>query len=268
MGKIIKSGKLKDLINDDTRRVLLFCNHGLGDVLSFRSVFQSIKSKWPKIHFDFGINNSMGYDKIIPEAISISVLEEHVKNYDIVYVIKYHMENFSDSGITKSEKCCLEEIGISPISSHLPVKKFPLISVHFNSTCMPQKLGCPELIAETIWREIISCGCVPIETHFIHRFHDPQNKKFKCVDMNCRDFNPCIDSLTSLIGSSFAFVGVVSGNMHLALSLLPPEKIFLLTNEINSGHITKLPISNASVTNYKGEVLTWLENLTKEKRVC
>lgn len=260
-GIVVNSGLLSDCIKQSTRRVLLVFQHGLGDVLSFISVFQQIKKHWPDVFFDIGLNKSMGYEKIVPEAILISRVEEQINNYDLIFVVKYRMEDFSNPSLTKAEKCCIEEIGIPPLSYHVLIKPPPLVGVHFNSTCMPKQIGCSEQISKTIWNDIISCGCCPIETHFLHKFHNPENEKFKFVDMNCRSFCPKIDSLSSVIGSCFAFVGVISGNLHLALSILPPEKIFILTNRIKTGHVTKLSVSNIPVNKYKDEIKGWLNNL-------
>lgn len=246
---------------DKVQKVLLIFNHGLGDMTMFRAPFLSLQKLYPHIQFFVGMARNKGQESLIVNAVPISGNWKNLeKDYDLIYFCHFPMENTHDSSKTKAEICCLKELGIPPVSEHLAIKPKPLVACHFQITSVPELAGAEEKVAKIIWEDIKQT-CTPIEVHFEHSFHNPVNKKFDFVDFHVRNCPAKLDHLISLIASCHAFVGVVSGPFHLALSILPYKRVFLLEKKLKAGHFTKLPIATASLTNYKNEVRDWLNSL-------
>jgi hypothetical protein len=131
--------------------------------------------------------------------------------------------------------------------------------VHFQCTSVPGVANIDPKVAEKIWKEIEDAGCQPMESHFCHPFHNPINEKYPFIDNHSRGNTARIRNLTALIGASQAFIGGVSGNFHLALSILGPHRVLFLKNRIPGGCFTKLKLSEVDTLNYEdGTVERWL----------
>lgn len=254
-------GLLSQFIKKNTRRVLIVFQHGVGDVVMFRPALVALKTKYSDVKFDVGLSAGLDQDKIIRDAVILDGdWRNNVKGYDFIYTCDFPMEDVNGN-LTKSEICCIHELGIDPVSGIVPIKPKPLVACHFHTTSVPGLAGVDEIVAKMVWDDILSAGCVPIECHFEHVFHNPVNKKFDFVDFHVRNCSPKLESLISLLGSCKAFVGCVSGNFHLALSILSPSRVFLLEKEIKVRHLTKMPVASADVRQYRREVGTWAKAL-------
>lgn len=266
------SPKLVDCITPDTRKVMLVWYHGIGDSAMCRTVFQAIKNRFPHVKFDIGIPRGLDIEKVIPEAIFTDGdwREKHdVPNdpeYDFVFSWNFPLEKIGDLSKTKAEVSCLEELGIEPICGYLPLKAKPLIAVSYHMTSIPWVSNAEEPVAKAVWDDIIDAGCIPLEIHFQHAFHNPVNKKYDFVDMHMRSCAARIENLTSLLGAAYAFVGVVSGPFHLAMSVMPSHRVLLLERDLKKEHFTKIPIATANLKDYKGEVKKWLLEITQYNR--
>ena len=249
----------------NAKRVLLFFWHGIGDLIMFLEPYRHLREALPDVHFDLAIVKGIGQEEIVPDAIGFSGDDDLDKlDYDIVSKIHFPMSEGQEQ-YTKGEWCCVHELGIEPKNGHsigaCPTKN-RLVSVHFNITCLPASCNPDEETAHKIWREIRSAGYIPIESHFEHTFHNPVNKKFDFVDATVRKCKARISSLAGLINHSAAFIGVVSGNFHVATSLLPPSRILLLEKDFTAPMFTKLPVGRCNIKKYEeGSVEKWLTAL-------
>ena len=247
------------------KRVLLFFWHGLGDLIMFLEPYRKLQEACPDVHFDLGIVKGIGQEEIVPEAIGFTGDADLDKlDYDIVSKIHFPMSEGQEQ-YTKGEWCCVQELGIEPVNGH-SVGACPrpnrLVGLHFNITCLPASCNPDEQTAEKIWNEVLDLGLIPIETHFEHTFHNPVNKKFPFVDNTTRRVKPRISTLTGLLSNLHAFIGVVSGNFHTALSVLPVERILLLEKDFTAPMFTKLPVGRCSIKPYvEGTVERWLTTL-------
>ena len=250
----------------NAKRVLLFFWHGIGDLIMFLEPYRLLQEKLPDVHFDLGIVKGIGQEEIVPDAIGFTGDADLDKlDYDMVSKIHFPMSEGQEQ-YTKGEWCCIHELGIEPASGH-SIGSCPtdsrIVSVHYSITCLPAACNPDEETAHKIWTEIRAAGYIPIESHFEHTFHNPVNKKFDFVDATVRACKPKISSLAGLIKSSAAFIGVVSGNFHVAVSLLPPERILLLEKDFTAPMFTKLPVGRCSIKPYtEGTVERWLTTLT------
>jgi len=272
MAKVIEpfyeDQKLVQQFSAETKRVLIIFWHGLGDLIMFLNPFYRLRELYPDIQFDLAVQKGLSFEDIVPWARFITGDDMNTLetlDYDIVAKVHFPMSE-GQVELTKGEFCCVNELGIAPINGHrlVPVRASRLIGVHFNITCLPDACNPSEETARLIWDEILEAGFIPIETHFEHVFHNPVNKKFDFVDCSVRRARARISNLISLVGCLSGFVGVVSGNLHLALAILPSNRIFFLQKHFKLECFTRLPVARASILpgEYKGgEVKAWLKTL-------
>ena len=78
---------------------------------------------------------------------------------------------------------------------------------------------------------------------------------FDFIFSTTRGCKPKVSTLAGLIKNSAAFIGVVSGNFHVALSVLPPERIMLLEKDFTAPMFTKLPIARCDIKHYKKDTV-------------
>lgn len=263
---LYKEAKLDALIKTmKAKRVLLFFWHGLGDLIMFMGPFRALRDHNSEVHFDLGVVKGIGQEELYHGAIGFTTDADLDKlDYDIVAKIHFPMSEGQEE-YTKGEWCCIHELGISPVAGHsicdLPLNN-RLVCVHYNITCLPASCNPDEATARSIWDEVIEAGLIPLESHFEHTFHNPVNKKFDFVDASVRKVKPRVSTLAGLLSISTAFIGVVSGNFHVALSVLPPERIMLLEKDFTAPMFTKLPVARCNIKDYqKGSIYQWLTGL-------
>jgi hypothetical protein len=258
-------GLLTRYLDKDVRRVLVVFLHGVGDVVMFVEVFKAIRTLYPKIHFDLGLAIELDQNNIYPGAILLDTdwrSQISTLNYDLVFQCRFPMEDPQRPTVTKAEICCEKELGIQPIAKYPQLVPKKIVAVHFHSTAVPELANAPEIPARRIWKEIAMAGFIPIETHFEHVYHNPVNTRFGFVDHHVRDWPARLDTLMAVLGASDAFVGVASGNFHLALSILGPSRVMFLERGLKVTQFTKANVATAKLDGYNGEVMTWLENRT------
>lgn len=261
-------GRLVDHLTDDVKTCLVVSWHGVGDQVMLRAPFEYLKKNYPKTKFFIGLASGL-QEEILFDPSEVVLLEgswrEDIKgmDFDVVFLCHFPGENVDDTTKTKAEISCEREIGIPLTSGHYPpaiVK--PLVGVHFHNTSVGWLANPDEATARKVWNEILEADCVPVEIHFEHGFHNPANAKFEFVDNTVRGWPPRLETCISLISRLDAFVGAVSGPFHLALSLLPWNRVMLLEKVLKAGHFTKQPIPTADIQNYQdGTVRDWLETI-------
>lgn len=257
--------KLKDhLDSGGYKKVGIFFGHGIGDCIQFMAVLDKLKELYPSIQFRMVLQKGLDEETIYPDAVLVGSREEaqNLRDFDLVAQINFPVE--TDPTCTKSELCCKTELGLEPISGHKKLPEFPspLVAVHFNLTALPELANTPEEVAKKIWDEIKSREAIPLETHFEHCFHNPVNLKFDFVNRHVRDCKPRVSSLIGLIQHCGAFIGCVSGNFHVAMSVLSHDKICYLEKNIPLSRFTHENIKSIDVKDYKdGSISEWLKSI-------
>jgi len=256
--------KVSDYLRKDKpSKVCLVFWHGLGDLIMFASLFNQLKTMFPRIKIDIALQGGVGQEKLIKNALLITSPNKHIDGYDYTFQIHFPMcEQFSGA-ITKAELCCREELGIDPISYYPRIKniKKVLVACHFQATAVPGPVNVDEEIAKCIWDEVIEAGFIPIETLFKHRYYNPVNEKFGFIDRDVRGIPPSIPKLVSLLQSCFASICVASANLPLSLSIMP-ERTLYLQKEFVVGSYTKDSIATIDINEYiEGSVKKWLSNI-------
>lgn len=266
--------RLSDYIKElEPKKILLPFGHGLGDLVMFINPFIALSEKYPEIQFTLALQKGLGFHDVGQDisgdnrhVIYSSDLsyKEDTDEYDIIADIDFPM-NEGQIVYTKGEWCCINELGIDPVCGHkkLTCGKNRLIAIHYQITCLPDSCNPDRNTAERIWNDVLDSGFIPIEMHFKHTFHNPVNEKFDFIDATVRRCHAKVSSLTGLIESCAGVICVVSGNLHVALSVLPPERIFFLEKDFKLECFTKEAdkIAKADLRKYGNEVKQWLITL-------
>lgn len=238
------------------QRVLIRFGHGWGDTLMFMPIFRRLQDLYAEVNFDL-------YLEAGQEEIFKTFPDKEGPDHDHVFHLDFPMAE--GSGLTKAQKCCIDELGIDPLSEVEKLAKVasPIVAVHFQGTALPNSVNCPEEVARKIWQETLDAGKIPIEAHFRHLFHNPVNTRYGFVDRHVRYCNANLSNLIGLIQTSFAFIGVASGPFVTALSIMPTRTLYLERNHAVTDYVKHLDIRSVHVDHYEeGMVSEWLTSLS------
>jgi hypothetical protein len=255
-----KGPKVYDYLQPGQKNLIAF-GHGWGDTLMFLKIYEEIKKKWSAIEWELYVES--GQEKVIRSAKHWSE-----GDYDFIFHIHYPMGE--GSGNTKNATCCREEIGMEPVEGIFKINKryvSPFVAVHFQGTALPDAVNCPQDKVQIIWESIVELGMIPIEAHFVHMYHNPINKKYSFIDCTVRGVKARLQNLISLIQHSYAFIGVGSGPLVTALSIMPKKTLMIESQYKLSDYIP----AKESTTNYihhkditKEKITGWLRSLSKQ----
>lgn len=267
------SRKLADYISGcKPKKICLVFGHGLGDLILFLNVYDKLSSLYPNIEFTLALQKGLGFEELESDIIGLNKkviyssdlsYNQETSEYDIIVDIDFPMTE-GHTEYTKAEGCCKNELGIEPVCGHKRVTcvENRLVGVMFNITCLPDSANTPEPIAQKIWNEILESSNIPLETCQQHVFFNPVNKKYSFVDRDIRNIPAKVSTLAGIIQNCKAYITCVTGNFHLALSLLPPERICLLERDFLAPSFTKLPVKRINIKEYQdGAIKQWLATL-------
>ena len=246
------------------KKVLLPSWHGIGDLVMFMAPVEYLRNKYPHIQIDVGLAKGLQQEKFFKGNMLLEGTWDKdvlTTDYDLVFICHMPLEDANNLDKTKAEVCCEQELGTPPICGHLRIKAKPVVGLHFQNTSVGSVATVSEEVAQKIYNEVVEAGCVPLETLFQHGFHNPMNEKFSFIENHCRNWPANLDTLISIISKCDFFIGGVSGNFHLALSILPYHKVALIENRLRAEHFTKLPIQTFDMFDFKeGSVKEWLQD--------
>jgi hypothetical protein len=219
-------------------RVLIRFGHGLGDTIMFYPLMPYLRSSFRQIEIDL-------YVECGQEKVFRSTVNKDDPNYDYIFCLNFPMSE--GTNLMKVEKCCIEELGLKVLPNErfpkFPNYPNPIVALHYQGTALPGSVGCDENTAKLIWDEVIQANKVPLEVHFQHVFHNPVNEKFSFINSTVRGCLPDIQNLIGIIKNSFAFIGVASGPLVVALATIPEKTMYLEKN-----HPLKTYTRNKSVS--------------------
>jgi len=241
-------------------KYLLRFGHGAGDGMMFMPLLDWLRDTYTDRTFDL-------YVECGQEEIWESVEELEPPGYDIIFVIHFPMSEGSD--LMKQHKCAIDELGIPenalefiPELAILNDMDSPFVALHFHGTALPHSVNCPEEVAKQVWQEVKDFGKIPIECHFQHVFHNAINKRFSWIDVSVRNYRATLPNLIGLVQRSYAFIGVASGPLVTALSIMPERTMYLERNHPLKTYITDERVQSVNVMDYKaGSVCEWLGGL-------
>lgn len=258
----------------EAKNPLLVFNHGLGDQILFLPVFLELQIQLRK-KITLGTQKKRQFKLIYPQIIYVDELFNVRDKYDFIYTIQYPdskklsvpMELHNESA--KPYICAFYELGIKdfvwkPYKLHVKNNNKKIdkrIGVHLvgGHTGLQLK-SCPNDNAELIWNEIIEAGYEPFEIYMTPKF----SEEYRLTDKRCNDYLPFINKKNSLrfeqpdlqkmineISKCKYFIGIDSGPIYLASTILGCENILGLYSYKRHDHFLPKHISMAKVENYK-----------------
>ena len=251
------------LIKESPKKVCLIFWHGLGDVIMFMSSLEELRRLFPETEFTIALQDGVGQEELIPDAILITTPNEPIEGYDYTFQIHFPMSEHLAGAYTKQGWCCVQELGIDPIDDYPKLEEYPskLVACHFQATALPDPINPSEETTKQIWKEIIEAGYIPIEAFFQHRYYNPVNAKFGFIDCTIRQAKPSIKTLIGLYQHCAASICVASGNLPLSLSVMP-ERTLYLQKAFGIKCYTKQDIATVDINDYEdGKVKKWLDKL-------
>jgi len=250
-----KTKKLTEYLQDG-QKVLLRGHNGLGDLIMWLPAYEKLKKEYPNV--DFHLYLESGQEELWGDE-----KDKDSQDYDLVFSLNFPMSEGSE--MTKTEKCCKEEMGLElPIQEFgsLPDSESPFVAIHLQGTALPGSVNCPEEIARQIWQEVKDFGKIPIECHFEHGWHNPANSKYGFIDVSVRGYQAKISNLIGLVQRSWAFIGVASGPFVVAMATIPEKTLYLEKSHPLKTYTKRTDIKKVKINEYQpGMVKTFLEGL-------
>jgi len=261
---------------DKTGNICILFNHGLGDYILFLPIFEKLqkvfKDKW---NLKIGSLPEKGFKCLHKDSIFVTPpYGSYSDEFDVIFNINYvepPREKLNDDKINKPELCNKLEIGIPYFEwgcYKLPMQftkifKHNRIGVHFFGYAWGNDKNADVDVSKKIWDEIIKSSFNPYEIQMI-----PPNKigliehpSFLNRENSLRFNYPNIRLMIQEISKCDYFIGVDSGPLYLALSILGPDRcIGLQKNREIKKAFPRPSINIVDIKDYKdGSILSLIE---------
>lgn len=212
-------------------KVLLIFDHGLGDLINFFPIYDSLNKRYPNYRFDIGTplrrNNSYLHRAIISLGDNFRDL---ISSYSYIFKIAYTEPTIEEkkNGIQKPYLCNIKEIGLPNFvwkpyifdQNKEQNKELNRIGFHYTGDTNPGLKNINFKIVEKIWLELKENGYSPYEVHFNTKNTRNQDyPDFINEDNSSRFQRFDIRKLTDIINTCKYFIGIESGPLYLAYSL-------------------------------------------------
>jgi hypothetical protein len=256
-------------------KVLFIFDHGLGDLINFFPLYESMKNLFPNCTFKIGVPEKRKYtQELHPSIISLdNSFRSKMYLYQHIFRIHYKEPSIEErfEGIKKPYLCNSLEIGI-PNLIWKPFKHSDFvinsndsvhIGVHFTGSTNPRFKNINFSIMERIWKEIEECGCIPFDVHMdCYTTLDKNFPKFINKSNSLRFKKINMELLIYAIKQCKFFFGIDSGPFYLATSILGVNKCIFLKNKMDINWYFPNPVKIIDTLNYNnGTVTKLLETL-------
>ena len=234
--------KLIDYLKNGQNVLILFNDHGLGDVVMFLPLYERLKQMFPGVHFNLKCNRGQEFFEEIDRS-----------SYDETFYIKfyefYKWTNVMKNGRlqtvcmvvneSKPQICCNRELGI-PFEPSLEFTWQPNKPVHTDIVIPDKTIGVafqvtsaqykniPYDSAKVVWNTIKECGYTPLEVHFEHGLKSTNNTKYDFVDNTCRNYQASVENLIGVINQCKGFIGVNTGSFVMATCLKQGKTLHMM----------------------------------------
>lgn len=225
--------KLVDYLKGNTNgRILLLFNHGLGDVLNFLPIFRELKERFPNWRIELGLEKGRNLTiihKNIYEYDKLRIRDIH-RLFTHIFSIAYK-EPFGNL-ISKPMYCNLKEIGLdnfewSPYTFNVKLNNENLdrVGIHFEGNTNQKNKSLKLEQSIELWRYLNENDLLPFEIHN-PGFNNNNSMGYSFIPRNqtIRFENPTIEKMIQEISKCKYFIGIDSGVLYLAMSILGPDR--------------------------------------------
>jgi ADP-heptose:LPS heptosyltransferase len=255
---------LKNIISG---KVLLQMQHGLGDLILFMPLVEELKRRFPRVNIKIGYDPKRDFSFIGDLAYPIIITGDYrkiLRQFTYVFNIQYPEPDMKKSVVTiqKPYLCNEKEIGLEDfvwkpykLNVELKNENSKTIGVHFFGNTNSRHKNPTETCASRICKEIKEAGYEPFEVHMIHHFTKDQNlfigNKLFRKENSLRCEKPNIGTMINKIAECKYFVGVDSGPLYLAGSILGFDKVIGIQKYLEIGRYLPIEIPKIDVRYYK-----------------
>jgi|APIni6443716594_1056825.scaffolds.fasta_scaffold00002_2 ADP-heptose:LPS heptosyltransferase len=256
---------LKNIISG---KILLLFPHGLGDLILFMPIVEELKRRFPRVNIKIGGDGKRGFGDIIGDNFfSIDGFGDYrkiLRQFSYVFNIQYPEPDMKRSVVTiqKPYLCNSKEIGLEDfvwkpyrLKVELKNENSKTIGVHFFGNTNSRHKNPTETCASRICKEIKEVGYIPFEVHMIHHFTKDQNlfigNNLFGKENSLRSEKPNVQTMINKIVECKYFVGVDSGPLYLAGSILGFDKVIGVQKYLEIGRYLPIEIPKIDVRYYK-----------------
>lgn len=268
------------------KAVLLF-NHGLGDFVLFLPLFDRLCKEFLNWDLRIGCNPERNFKYLHPKCVIMDApYGKYAEEYDFIFNIIYPEPPRNDNElksmnsrftvnkietITKPYLCNTLEIGLKNFIWE-PFK-FPYrpnnkeskkIGVHFFGHTSIQNKDADFSVAKSIWYEIKNAGFIPFEIQMLPLSILEVTDTPEFIGENTIRYNfPNLRIMVENILECKCFLGVDSGPIYLAGSLLGFDKILGLEKTRKFNKVLPQQINIIDIENYKnnGSVIDFIKGI-------
>jgi hypothetical protein len=257
------SKKVYDYIKEKPYgRVLYVFDHGLGDLVNFLPLYDSMKALFPRCIFDIGTpmyrNNVYLHSSIVSLGDNFRGM---IPLCNHIFKINYPEPSIEErsKGLRKPYLCNLKEMGIpnfiwKPYKYNWVINNngSKRIGVHFTGSTNPRAKNIDFNVMENIWKEIEESGYIPFEMHMnCSNTLDRSYPTFINETNSLRFGSLSLQLLIDSIRECKLFFGVDSGPFYLAAAILGTDKCIFLKNNMELDWYFPYPMKMIDTKKYK-----------------
>ena len=252
-------------VQKSTRAPVFVFDHGLGDFIHYLPVHLEFERQ-TQMNITLASSRSRQFSKLYSKVIDAEDITP--RTYGFIYRVFYPdtksfvvpFEIYDEP--SKPYLCAYYELGMSPFiwtpyRMIMPRERLKRIGVHFFGHTGCKEKFCSNPVAKMIWEEIIEAGYEPFECHMRPdlraRYQDSGDDSCDFIpeSQTIRYQKPDLQLMKDEIAKCKYFIGVDSGPLYLASSILGHENIIGLENKKRIAYYCPKHISTVSIKEYQ-----------------
>jgi len=248
-------------------KILLLFQHGLGDLILFMPLVKELKKNFSRITFKIGHDLKRDFSFIGDLSFPIDGTGDFrkiLRLFTYVFNVEYPEPDMNKSRVTimKPYLCNEREIGLNnfiwePYKLEVPLKNEDsnIIGCHFFGNTNARHKNPTDACVIRIWKEVEKAGYIPYEIHMLHHFIKDSNQQlgnnlFQKGE-SLRFEEPSIRKMIEKISECKYFIGVDSGPLYLAGSILGFDKVIGVQKYLEINRYLPIEISKVDIRYYK-----------------
>lgn len=247
-------------------KVLFVFQHGLGDLMLFLPIVEALEKEFPNVVFKIGYDEKRNFHFLGRRSYPLSsnlVFRDLLKNFSYVFHISYPEPTHQNSGYPiKPYLCNKMEIGLPNFvwkQYRFPVElkneNSNLVGLHFFGNTNSVRKNPTGVCAKRMLREISLLNLDYFEVHMIMDWTKEISRRMGeglfSKGNSFRFENPSIERMIEKICECKYFIGVDSGPLYLAGSILGFDKVIGIQKLLKIDRYLPVSIPVIDVNMYK-----------------